>query len=90
MDSIFTREVAGLVLSAIGLQAGATWLILKFRINGAIEDIREMKADQKQLQAQLLPAFAELSERTRLLEARVLQFPCVRDPASYWGRRSSD
>lgn len=86
MESILTPEVVGVIVAAVFGQAGATWLVLKVRLNGARDDITEIKADQKAILHQV----ADHGERVRVLESWVTKLPCVGNPAEYWRHRRHD
>lgn len=60
--------------------AAATWLVLKVRLNGAKEDIQEMKSDLRSL----TQSSSDQEKRLFLIESMMAKFPCVVDPKEYW------
>ena len=69
-----------LMFSSVFGPAGATWLVLKVRLNGVKEKVEGM--DDKM--DRLLTNDADHDKRLYLLESWLTKLPCIEDPKAYW------
>lgn len=72
------------VFSAVFGPAGATWLVLKVRLNGVKEKVDGM--DEKM--DRLLDDHADHDKRLYLLESWLTKLPCIEDPKEYWSEHA--
>ncbi len=72
------------VFSAVFGPAGATWIVLKVRLNGVKEKVDGM--DEKM--DRLLDNDADHEKRIYLIEGLFTKLPCLEDPKGYWEDRA--